>query len=116
MNTELIEKLFGKSTRAHRIPLDLGAMNIQRARDHGLPSYADYRRFCNLAVPTTFAQLRNEIEPEQLRKLEEVYRHPGNIDLFPGAMSERPLPGAKVGATFMCLLVEQFKNTRAGDR
>lgn len=116
MNSELTEKLFGQSTRAHRVPLDLGAMNIQRARDHGLPPYLAYRKYCNLAVPETFAGFRNEMDKDQLARLEQVYGHPGNVDLFAGAMSERPLPGAKIGATFMCLLVEQFKRTREGDR
>ena len=116
MNNELTEKLFGQSTRTHRLPLDLGALNVQRGRDHGLPPYVDFRKRCNLPVPKDFQGLRLEVETEQLRRLEEVYGHVGNVDLFVGAMSERPLPGAKVGATFMCLLTEQFKNLRSGDR
>ena len=98
------------------MPLDLGALNVQRGRDHGLPPYVDFRKRCNLPVPKDFQGLRLEVETEQLRRLEEVYGHVGNVDLFAGAMSERPLPGAKVGATFMCLLTEQFKNLRSGDR
>lgn len=39
-----------------------------------------------------------------------------NIDLFVGLMSENPLPGSKLGPTLMCMLVDQFKKLRSGDR
>ena len=56
------------------------------------------------------------IDPVALRKLEDLYGHPGNIDIWVGGLLEQPLDGAKVGATVSCLLVEQFKRLRDGDR
>ena len=42
--------------------------------------------------------------------------HVDDIDLFPGAITERILPGATVGPTFACIIGRQFHNSRVGDR
>ena len=39
-----------------------------------------------------------------------------DVDLFVGGLSETPLPGSTMGATFTCILVKGFKNLREGDR
>ena len=51
-----------------------------------------------------------------LRKLEELYGYPGNVDLWVGSLLEKPINGSKIGPTVMCLLAEQFKRLRDGDR
>ena len=49
-------------------------------------------------------------------KLYQVYRHVEDIDLFVGASYETPLEGSLVGRTFGCILGEQFRRAKFGDR
>ncbi|XP_014669845.1 PREDICTED: peroxidasin homolog [Priapulus caudatus] len=114
MNTELIDRLF---EMVHEVALDLGALNVQRGRDHGLPSYNAWREYCGLAPARTFHELRREISSrEVINKLQTVYGHPDNIDVFIGGMSEDKVEGARMGPTFMCIIADQFKRLRDGDR
>ncbi|XP_060583221.1 peroxidase-like [Ruditapes philippinarum] len=99
--------------------LDLPALNIQRGRDHGLPGYNQWRIHCNLVK----ADMTNDgsfILPDhnekQKIKIQNVYSHVDDIDLFAGAMTETLLPDSSVGPTFACLLGKQFKKLRIGDR
>ncbi|XP_041978546.1 peroxidasin homolog pxn-2 isoform X2 [Aricia agestis] len=102
-----------------RIPfsgIDLVALNIQRARDHGIPSYNNYRALCNLKRASTFEDLAREIPDEVIARLKRIYPTVDDIDLFPGGMSERPLQGGLVGPTFACIIAIQFRQLRKCDR
>ncbi|XP_017057908.1 peroxidasin [Drosophila ficusphila] len=114
LNTELTEKLF---QTAHAVALDLAAINIQRGRDHGMPGYNVYRKLCNLSVAQDFEDLAGEIGSAEIRrKMKELYGHPDNVDVWLGGILEDQVEGGKVGPLFQCLLVEQFKRLRDGDR
>lgn len=64
------------------------------------------------------ATLQTEIPDEGLRrKLAEVYGHVDNIDLWVGGVAEQPLTeDSRVGPTFRCMLIDQFRRLRDGDR
>lgn len=103
----------------HGIPhsgVDLIALNVHRARDHGIPSYNHYRALCNLKKATTFEDLSREMAPEVIARMKRIYASVDDIDLFPGGMSERPLQGGLVGPTFACIIAIQFRQSRKCDR
>ncbi|XP_039271938.2 thyroid peroxidase-like [Styela clava] len=114
MHEELREKLFQLQ---NKVALDLSSLNLQRGRDHALPLYNDWREFCNMSRVGNFSEVMNEIKDEGVRrKLEELYGHPGNIDLWLAGLVEDLIEGSRVGPIFMCLLAKQFKYQRDGDR
>ena len=77
LNQELTEKLF---KLANEVALDLAALNVQRGRDHGLPSYNEIRKHCGLRHASVFEDLGREItDRELLGKLRDVYGHPGGL-------------------------------------
>ncbi|XP_068168847.1 eosinophil peroxidase isoform X2 [Antennarius striatus] len=114
MVEELTERLFQAQGG---MPLDLGALNLQRGRDHGLPGYGSWRRYCSLSVPTTTSELAEILNNVTLaQKFQLLYGTPHNIDVWVGAISEAPLPGGRVGPLLSCLLSKQFKALRDGDK
>ncbi|XP_059055424.1 peroxidasin [Achroia grisella] len=114
LNSELTEKLFYS---AHAVALDLAAINIQRGRDHALPPYTKWREVCNMTEVNSFDDLASEITNKTVRdKLEKLYGSVHNIDVWVGGILEDQVEGGKVGPLFRCLLIEQFRRLRDGDR
>ncbi|GCC26268.1 hypothetical protein chiPu_0004683 [Chiloscyllium punctatum] len=114
MHDELREKLFELTSQ---IALDLGSLNMQRSRDHGIPGYNAWRKFCGLTQISNLNQFRQIIKnPEVARKFFQLYRTANNIDVWVGAIAEPQVTGGKVGPLLACLIGQQFKNLRDGDR
>lgn len=93
---------------------DLAALNIQRGRDHGLPSYNATRR--GLGLPPARGWRDVNPDPEVRARLASVYRSVEEIDLWVGGLCEPHVPGAMVGPVFHRILVDQFTRLRDGDR
>ena len=93
---------------------DLISRNIQRGRDHGIPSYVVLREACGLAkLPKRPA----EIEASTWKALMLVYKNnPSNIDAYTGGLAEMPPPDGLVGPLFSCIIKRQFRALRDGDR
>ncbi|CAG5867394.1 unnamed protein product [Menidia menidia] len=110
----LREKLF---QFVQHLALDLGSLNMQRGRDHGLPGYNAWRRFCGLSQPRNQAELGRVLNNNNLaRRLLELYGTPDNIDVWVGGVAEPFVRGGRVGPLFACLIANQFQRIRQGDR
>jgi peroxidase len=94
--------------------MDLAAMNIQRGRDHGLPSYNRVREDIGLEPVTAFDVM--SADPTVQQHLQAVYGTVDDIDIWVGGLAEDPVPGGLVGETFFTILKDQFERLRNGDR
>jgi peroxidase len=94
--------------------LDLVSLNLQRGRDHGLPSYNQARLDYGLDAVSRFSQIsRNR---QITAKLASVYRRVDDVDPWIGALSEDHVPGAMVGPLLQAVIGDQFARARDGDR
>jgi hypothetical protein len=93
---------------------DLAALNIQRGRDHGLPSYNDTREAFGLPRANTFADVSSD--PEIQARLAAVYDDVDAIDVWVGGLAEDRVRGALVGELIVEVLKDQFERLRDGDR
>jgi hypothetical protein len=96
--------------------LDLAALNLQRAREHGIPGYSKWREFCGLRPFKNWDDLHGTFNNQTVNGWRKYYAAVEDIDLWSAGVSEKPLPGSMVGPTFGCLMAKQFHNLRFGDR
>ncbi|XP_055955583.1 peroxidase-like protein 3 [Patella vulgata] len=92
---------------------DLGAFNIQRGRDHGLPPYNTFRKFCNLPEANNFNS--EQFEKTARKPLKKTYKSVDDIDVFVGGMAEQNENGSVLGPLFNCILGRQFSDLKCGD-
>ena len=65
----------------------------------------------------SFEDLKKDISSAEVRKiLKDLYGDVRNIDLWPGGILEDVLPESKLGPLFMCIISDQMKALRDGDR
>nr|KAG5691359.1 hypothetical protein BaRGS_033408 [Batillaria attramentaria] len=109
---EITNHLFQPRDRP-RQALDLVSLNIQRGRDHGLPSFSRFRQACGLPPVSSF---QDTCLGNMGSTLQQLYSDVNDIDVFPGSMVEPRAEGAIVGPTIACLLSRQFHALKYGDR
>lgn len=117
-NTETTQHLFQdlKNVTNKTCGLDLVTLNLQRGRDHGLPGYTEWRKFCNLSQIKSFADLQHIMDKDSVHVLKKYYKDIEDIDLYSGALSENPEENAILGPTATCLIAKQFHKIKFGDR
>lgn len=105
---------------------DLASLNIQRGRDHGLPSLNVVRQQMGLEPYASFDELTGceiiddheagDVACELASRFESVYDSIDDVDLWVGGLAEPHRAGATVGQTFQAILADQFTRLRDGDR
>jgi len=112
---EITQHLFQGNTS--NSGMDLVALNVQRGRDHGLAPYVKWRQLCGLRSIKSWKQFASIVtSPELVPRLQQLYGAIENMDLYIGGLLERKDGDAMVGPTFKCLVGDQFRRIRMGDR
>jgi hypothetical protein len=94
---------------------DLASLNIQRGRDHGLPSYNALRQALGLGAVNSFADITSNAAFQNA--LANAYQNDVNqVDLWIGGLAEDHINGGTLGETFYTIIVDQFTRLRDADR
>lgn len=104
----------------NKIGLDLLSMDIMRGRDHGIPAYHKFRKFCNVMPHNVkvFNDLAPIISSKSIVQLRQTYKTVYDIDLLVGGALEVVESDEKFGffgPTLQCIVTEQFYRFKAGD-
>ena len=113
INNVLRNFLFVSASSPVRFGIDLGSLNIQRGRDHGLPDYNTARTFYTGRAARKFSDITSV--DSLADSLQTLYTSVNNVDLWIGILAEDHLPGKSVGRTLNAMLKSQFENLRDGD-
>jgi len=93
---------------------DLAALNIQRGRDHGLPTLNQMRIALGLTPYATFDDVSTD--GVVAANLATVYDDVNDIDLWVGGLAEDHVDAALIGETKFTIIRDQFRRLRDGDR
>lgn len=108
------DKLFGPMEFSRR---DLGALNIMRGRDNGLPDYNTARAAFKLPMKKDWYEINPEAfdqNPDLMRMLISAYNNRlDNVDVYVGGMLESY---GKPGELFTAVIKDQFTRIRDADR
>ena len=104
---------------------DLASLNIQRGRDHGLPSYFElYNLIGDKSDPkkdmSCWARKPRSFNQANWDLLKKIYKHPRDIELFSGGLLDERPNGINanpiLGVMFSAINSIQFQRLKDGDR
>lgn len=92
---------------------DLIALNIQRSRDHAIPSYNTIRKMFGRSRARTFQQITSNLALQS--RLATLYGSPDKVEAWVGLMAEDHMRGASMGPTLYRVWRSEFRRIRDGD-
>lgn len=95
---------------------DLASINIQRAREHGIPGYPSWRQHCKLPPIKSWSSMLTDISNATVKAYYDMYTSPEDVDLWSAGVSERSVDDSVVGPTFNCIIAKTFSDLKKGDR
>jgi len=113
INSVLRDFLFVSPNSPVRFGIDLGSLNIQRGRDHGLPGYNRVRAFYTGRPALSFSDITSNQSLADSLKI--LYGNVNNVDVWVGILAEDHVAGKSVGKTMHEILRVQFEKLRDGD-
>lgn len=114
IDTEIVDSLRNMVMPGPGAPrADLASLNIQRGRDHGLPTLNDAREALGMSRLSGFddPRLRDGVG----QRLASTYDSIDDVDLWVGLLAERPIGSSQIGPTQEAILIDQFRRLRDGD-
>ena len=93
--------------------MDMCAIDINRARDHGMPDYNTMRVAFSLDPISNWSEITSD--SDLVAKLDSVYTSPDEADVFIGMMAEDHLDNSSLGLFMQLVISQQFEFLRDGD-
>ncbi|CDF35806.1 Animal heme peroxidase homologue [Chondrus crispus] len=93
---------------------DLIAFNLQRSRDHALPSFTEIQELMGMRKATSFADISSVANVQS--GLQNVYGTVDRVEAWIGLVAEDHESGSSMGPTMNAIWERQFSVLRDGDR
>jgi len=97
---------------------DLGAMNVQRGRDHKLKPYSEYKKWAVEELAQFGVEFPADVDRRQQNIMTQTYGSSveADWDLWAGCLAEPHLEGSTVGPTNAAMIAKAFRDVRTADK
>lgn len=114
ISDDLRVALVGEHEQQKGTQLDLAALNIQRARDNGVPSFNELCKAYRVPQAFSFADITGEHNADAAA-LEQLYSSVDQVDAWIGGLCQ-PRSAGSLGSLFTKIWEDEFTRLRDGDR
>ncbi|CAO4368063.1 unnamed protein product [Caenorhabditis nigoni] len=88
---------------------------LLKGRDHGIPTYSEWRKECGGGKLESYEQLIGLIDDRVMKSVRDLFPDIRDVDLIILGIAENPVYGSLLGPTFGCIMALQFQKTKFGD-